>query len=75
MLVLVGPATRSYSTIMRLATSCNDTPCGWEPARRPPEPRDQCRRLTHVHDSNGGYSAPDSGSNLIHGLERSIGGR
>ena len=30
MLVLAGPATRSYRTFMRLATSCSGTPCGWE---------------------------------------------
>src|SRR6185437_6987433 len=36
MLVLVGPATRSYSTFMRLAISCSGAPCGWEQARRVP---------------------------------------
>ena len=56
MLVLAGPATRSYRTFMRLATSCSGTPCGWEQARRPPEPRDQYRRLTHAHAAATGVT-------------------
>ena len=39
MLVLAGPATRSYSTFMRLATSCSGIPLrmgpGAPPARAP----------------------------------------
>ena len=65
-LALAGPATRSYSTFMRLATSCSSPPGGWEQARRPPEPRDQYRRLTHAHATATGYPARGSGSNLIH---------
>ncbi len=35
----------------------------------------QYRRLTHARSSNGGYPARGSGTNLIDGLERAIGGR
>jgi Domain of unknown function (DUF222) len=44
-----GPAMRSYSTFMRPATSCSGTQCGWEQARRLPEPQDQYRSMTHAH--------------------------
>ena len=70
-----GPATRFYSTFMRLATSRSGTPGGWGQARRPPGPRDQYRRRTHAHAAATGLPGTGSGSNLIHGLERSIGGR
>ena len=76
MLVLAGPATRSYSTFMRLATSCIGTPLrmgtGAPPARAPGSVQETD---TRARSSNGGYPAQGSGSNLIHGLERSIGGR
>ncbi len=75
MLVLAGPATRSYSTFMRLATSCGGTPFGWEQVRRPPEPRDQYRRLTHAHTAATGLPGTGLWQQSIHGLERSIGGR
>jgi hypothetical protein len=39
LLVHVDPATRSYSTFIRLATSCSGTLTGWDKARRPPEPQ------------------------------------
>jgi hypothetical protein len=76
MLVLAGPAMRSYSTFMRLAASCSGTPLrmgtGAPPARAPGSVQETD---TRARSSNGGYPARGSGSNLIHGLERSIGGR
>jgi hypothetical protein len=76
MLVLAGPAMRSYSTFMRLATSCSGSPLrmgtGAPPARAPGSVQESD---TRARSSNGGYPARGSGSNLIHGLERSIGGR
>ena len=75
MLVLAGPATRSYSTFMRLATSCSGTPCGWEQAPPGRAPGSVQESDTRARSSTEGYPARGSGSNLIHGLERSIGGR
>jgi hypothetical protein len=74
MLVLAGPAMRSYSTFMRLATSCSGTPLRMGTGAPPARARDQ-ESDTRARSSNGGYPAWGSGSNLIHGLERSIGGR
>jgi hypothetical protein len=77
MLVLAGPPPRSYSTFTRLATSCSGTPCRWEQARRSPEPGISTGE-GHTHTQlqlQRGYPARGSGSNLIHSLERSIGGR
>jgi hypothetical protein len=76
MLVLAGAATRSYSTFMRLATSCSGSPLqmgtGAPPGRAPGSVQETD---TRARSSNGGHPAQGSGSNLIHGLERSIGGR
>ncbi len=45
MLVLAGPATRSYSTFMRLATSCSGIPLQMGTGALPARARDQYRRL------------------------------
>ena len=53
MLVLAGPATRSYRTIMRLATSCSGTPAdgtGAPPARAPESVQETD---TRARSSNG----------------------
>ena len=76
MLVLAGPATRSYSTFMRLATSCSGTPHAdgnGRAARQSPGSVQETD--TRARSSNGGYPAWGSGSNLINGLERSMANR
>ena len=76
MLVLAGPATRSYSTFMRLATSCSGTPHRMGTGRAARQgPGSVQETDTRARSSNGGYPARGSGTNLIHGLERSIGSR
>ena len=76
MLVLAGPATRSYSTFMRLATSCSGTPhrMGIKRAARQ-SPGSVQETDTRARSSNGGYPAWGSSSNLINGLERSMANR
>ena len=71
MLVLAGPATRSYSTFMRLATSCSGTPHAdrnKHAARQSPGSVQETD--TRARSGNGGYPARGSSTNLITGLER-----
>ena len=75
MLVLAGPATRSYNTFMHLATSCSGTPADGNRRAARQSPGSVQETDTRARSSNGGYQARGSGSNLIHGLERSMGGR
>ena len=70
------PATRSYSTFMRLATSCSGTPHadGNRRAARQ-SPGSVQETDTRARSSNGGYPAWGSSTNLNYGLERSKGNR
>ena len=70
------PATRSYSTFMRLATSCKAPPMriGNRHAARQ-SPGSVQETDTRARSSNGGYPARSSSTNLKYGLERSKGTR
>src|SRR6266851_5881501 len=64
------PATRSYITFMRLATSCsgNPPPDGNRHAARQ-SPGSVQETDTRARSSNGGYPARGSGTKLKYGLE------